>query len=124
MKAYLLLFKVLCVSLLVGGCADMDVPTPMQIVKNPIGLSALKSGMSKNEVMSIYGEPNMKSQVCCADWNGTREEWFYRGRYTGLPVGAEYLSEDVYLYFDGDNLTNISKEPLGRADDGGSDNAS
>lgn len=94
------------------GCADMYTPTPTQVVRNPIGLHAVKIGMTKAQVLSIYADPDMKRIVNSKDWTTEREEWFYKARMSGMPVGADYLSEDMYLYFDGDNLTNISREPL------------
>ena len=94
------------------GCADMDTPTAKQVIENPIGLHAAKIGMTKAQVASIYGDPDMKRIVNSKDWTSEREEWFYKARMSGMPVGADYLSEDMYLYFDGDNLTNISREPI------------
>ncbi|MBF0493538.1 MAG: hypothetical protein HQL28_00215 [Candidatus Omnitrophica bacterium] len=98
-----------------SGCADMTIPGPKQILKNPIGTSAAKVGMSKSEVVHVFGEPNFKSVVIAAGaWDGEREEWYYKAMTTALPVGADYFSEDMYLYFDGDSLTNISNKPLGK----------
>ena len=99
-----------------AGCSTIDsVPMPDQIInKNPAGSSSIKIGMSENEVKARYGAPDNKSMVASKQWEGEREEWFYRGRMN-LPIGADYLANDVYLYFDGDNLTNISDKPLGQA---------
>jgi hypothetical protein len=70
--------------------------------------------MTKAQVVEIYGEPDVKADTVSDKWGGMREEWVYRARYSALPVSAGYLSEDLYLYFDGENVTNISKEPLGK----------
>jgi len=95
-----------------SGCADIQ-PNPAQIIKNPIGPNIAKVGMTKSQVISLYGEPGFKKiGVRSEEWEGTREEWFYRATITGLPVNADYLAEDLYLYFDGNNLTNISHSPL------------
>jgi len=96
-----------------SGCADIKTPDPGQIIKNPIGPNLAKVGMTKSHVTSLYGEPNFKKiDVVSEKWEGIREEWFYRATMTGLPMNADYLAEDLYLYFDGNNLTNISHVPL------------
>ncbi len=92
----------------------MDTPGPAQIMKNPIGPNVVKIGMTKARVLSLYGEPDIKSSVRSAKWAGEREEWFYSAELKALPVSADYLADDLYLYFDGDNLTNISKVALGK----------
>lgn len=78
-----------------------------------LGSAGLSQGMSKAQVVERYGEPSITSIVESSEWNEPREEWVYIAQYTVLPVNAGYLSEDLYLYFDGDNLTNVSKKPLG-----------
>ena len=95
-----------------AGCADMNVPTPKQILQNPIGPNSAKIGMSKTQVLHLYGEPAFKGVVTSKDWGETREEWFYEAQMSGLPVNSENLSEDMYLYFDGDSLTNISNRSM------------
>ncbi|MFH1552942.1 MAG: hypothetical protein ABID83_04825 [Candidatus Omnitrophota bacterium] len=108
----LLVFTLLCV--FVAGCAEIEVPKSDQLLKAPLGDGPLVKGMTKYQVVSIYGEPKLKSTVRSSEWGGPREEWFYSAQYTVLPVNAGYLSEDLYLYFDGENLTNISQKPLGK----------
>ena len=86
-------------------------PAPQEIIKTPIGTSSVKIGMTKNQVVDLWGEPDSKRTMENADkWAGTREEWLYRGRYKNLPVDAGYLSKTKKLYFDGDNLTNIAED--------------
>lgn len=109
----LCVFMVLAMVLAVAGCSGIDIPTPKEVLKNPIGPDSVKVGMTVQEVLSRYGEPNSKRMVTGKSWATEREEWYYHARMSGLPVGADYLSNDLYLYFDGDNLTNISKTPLG-----------
>jgi hypothetical protein len=101
------------VGMLMAGCADMDVPQPKNILKDPLGEGSLKTGMSKDKVRDIYGDPDIIDMVISPDWNEYREQWVYTAT-TSLPVGTGFLSEDLYLYFDGDNLTNISRKPLGK----------
>ena len=112
-------FFVICV--FTAGCADIQAPSTDQILKNPLGSGGLEIGMTKDRVISMYGEPDAKSTVQSREWNEPREEWFYGGRYSALPVNAGYLSQDLYLYFDGENLTNISKKPLGERELEGSE---
>jgi len=97
-----------------AGCAGIKTPEPGQILKEPLGQGSLRTGMTISQVISVYGEPDSKRTVSSNEWSRMREEWFYSGRYSALPVGAGYLKEDLYLYFDGDNLTNISRKPLGK----------
>ena len=114
MKSFFL-FTVLFVSIFfISGCADLQAPNTDQILQAPLGSGGLSPGMSKARVVSKYGEPDIKGTVVSGEWNEPREEWFYRGRYSALPVNAGYLADDLYLYFDGGNLTNISKKPLGK----------
>jgi len=114
------IFVVSC--FLLSGCADIEAPKTEQLLKNPLGPGSVKIGMTKSKVISVYGDPDMKNTVWSDEWGGMREEWVYTGIYTALPVNAGYLAKDLYLYFDGENLTNISKEPLGTKEQGKSEN--
>ncbi|MBF0252931.1 MAG: hypothetical protein HQL29_03860 [Candidatus Omnitrophica bacterium] len=95
------------------GCAEFDVPTPGKILNNPMGSSIVKIGMTKNEVNSLYGTPDLKRTVYSTDWEAPREEWYYKANMNILPISAGYLTDDVYLYFDSNSLTNISDAPIG-----------
>lgn len=86
-----------------------------EVLGIPLGSGGLSIGMTKAQVVQRYGDPDITSIVEAAEWNEPREEWVYIAQYTVLPVNAGYLSEDLYLYFDGDNLTNVSKKPLGES---------
>lgn len=110
----LLGFVFLCIFL--SGCADIEIPKGEQFLKDPIGEGSLRIGMTKDQVVSVYGEPDFKGPVSSEEWNQPREEWVYSATASTLPVGAGYLSEDLYLYFDGENLTNISRKPLGKGE--------
>ncbi|MDD5634855.1 MAG: hypothetical protein PHW46_06235 [Candidatus Omnitrophica bacterium] len=99
---------------MIAGCTEIKAPTPKQIFDNPLGEGSLKIGMSKAHVKDVYGGPTSNRIVTAGEWGGEREEWFYKADYSVLPVGTGYLTEDLYLYFDGDNLTNISREPIGK----------
>ncbi|MCQ9207536.1 MAG: outer membrane protein assembly factor BamE [Omnitrophica bacterium] len=93
------------------GCADITPPTPGYILKRPLGTDSVKTGMTKDEVKSLWGGPDRVNQVENKDkWEGKREEWVYVGRYGTLPVNAGYLSKTKKLYFDGERLTTIVEE--------------
>ena len=118
MKIYRLgIVTVLLVGLFLAGCADVTLPSAKEMLKDPLGEGSLQIGMTKYKVVSIYGEPDGKRNVTSEVWSASRDEWMYKGRYPTCPVNAGYFSEDLYLYFDGKNLTNISKTPLGESDD-------
>jgi hypothetical protein len=99
--------------MVIVGCAEIKTPKPGEFFKDPLGEGALNIGMTKSQVLVIYGEPNIEGTVSSGEWSQTRNEWLYRATYSGLPTGIGYLSEDLYLYFDGESLTNISRKPLG-----------
>ncbi len=91
------------------GCAAIEVPNPEEIVKHPLGTEAIKIGMSKHEVESLWGKPDQIQTVENKEkWAGPREMWLYPAQYGSIPVDAGYLSKTKKLYFDGDNLTEIS----------------
>jgi len=72
-----------------------------------LGTDSLKIGMTKEQVKSIVGDPDTiiplertKDMLSTA-----REEWVYNGRYTNVPLKADYFGKSMHLIFDGDNLT-------------------
>ena len=114
MNRTILLF--VCISfLLVSGCADVEIPKPKEFISRPTGPGgSIKIGMSKDKVVDVYGEPDLKDTVVSDKWGGPREEWIYKAEFSAFPVSAGYLGEDMYIYFDGDNVTDISSRPLGK----------
>jgi len=113
LKTYGLLGCVLLVAVIFAGCADMEVPSPERIFDDA-GARQVSIGMTESEVASIYGEPSVKGTVSSPAWGETREEWVYKADLDTFPVNAGYFSSDLYLYFDGGRLTNISRTPLGK----------
>lgn len=104
------LFFVMLASLALAGCAGIEPPNPEDVVKHPFGTEALKVGMTKQEVESLWGKPDEVSLVEDKEkWKGPREVWTYRAQYGAVPVDAGYLSKTKKLYFDGNNLTNIGE---------------
>ena len=86
------------------GCAEIEPPSPDQILRQPLGESPLRIGMTKARVRSFWGEPDIV-RVLGADPQGmVKEEWVYRGRYPNLPINVDFLSETQRLLFDGDHL--------------------
>ena len=96
---YSLLFIVV-----LAGCAEIRPPSPNEIMRQPLGESPLRLGMTKEKVKSLWGEPDIV-RVLGADAQGMmKEEWIYRGRYPNLPINVDFLSETQSLLFDGDHL--------------------
>ena len=93
------------------GCAEIDIPTPQDVLKHPLGTESVKRGMSKDQVKDLWGEPDETTyeEIEKAGTVRSREVWIYKGRYSAIPVDAGYLSKTKYLYFDGDSLTRISE---------------
>lgn len=86
------------------SCAELKPPTPIDILKHPLGTDPLYRGMSKEEVVGLWGQPNEVNKVEQEKWSPTREEWVYYARYPKIPVDANYLSKDKHLYFEGNAL--------------------
>lgn len=102
------LFLIAVLFLSLTGCAEIDAPTPKEIIKRPFGTGSIKVGMAKGKVRELWGEPDQVNYVEDKEkWGGAREEWVYTGRYSAIPIDAGYLSKTKKLYFDGESLTNI-----------------
>ena len=107
-KAIFLIFSILAVSTL-SGCNTFTIPTPDEIIKKPLGTESVRIGMTKHQVESIWGKPDHISAVENKQkWSSPRDVWTYNARYGAIPVDAGYLSKTQKLYFDGENLTEIS----------------
>lgn len=97
-------------SLAIGGCAGIEPPTPDDMIRQPLGKSSLKVGMTKEQVISLWGKPDEQRIVEDKEkWGDARELWVYRAQFGAIPVDVDYLSKTKKLYFDGDNLTNIEE---------------
>jgi len=97
---------VFLLSVFVLGCAEITPPMPDQIITHPLGTDPLNVGMTKEEVLSIWGQPDVINKIGISKGLGgtKKEEWIYHAAYSGVPVDKGYLSKARYLYFDGDNL--------------------
>jgi hypothetical protein len=105
------LFLVLAVSAmsLVCGCNTLTIPSPDDIIKKPLGTESVRVGMTKKQVESMWGKPDQITTVENKEkWSSPREVWTYDARYGAIPVDAGYLSKTQKLYFDGQNLTEIT----------------
>ena len=100
---------ILLTASLVCGCNTLTIPSPDDIIKKPLGTESVKIGMTKNQVESIWGKPDHVGSIEDKQkWSSSREVWTYTARYGSIPVDAGYLSKTQKLYFDGENLTEIS----------------
>lgn len=91
------------------GCSTLAIPSPDEIIKKPLGTESVKIGMTKNQVESIWGKPDQVTTVENKQkWSSPREVWTYNAQYGAIPVDAGYLSRTQKLYFDGENLTEIT----------------
>lgn len=109
-------------SVLIPGCAEnqtfnvagiQPLEIPKEVGENPLGTTALKIGMSKDEVKSLWGKPDfVNTPEYTPDASGSvKEEWVYKARrYSPIPIDVEYLSNTKHLFFDGNNLTKIEEE--------------
>lgn len=92
-------------SFIISGCAEIEPPSPEEILRHPLGKGPLSIGMVKEEVVSIWGEPDVINQEDGISRTGTvKEEWVYHARYSNIPLDAGYLSKTRHLNFDGNNL--------------------
>ncbi len=89
---------------ILAGCAEIKPPSPETIMRQPLGEGPLRIGMSKEQIKSLWGNPDYV-KVLDEDGQATvKEEWVYRGRYPRLPINVGYLAETQNLIFDGNNL--------------------
>lgn len=92
----------------IAGCAGIEPPTPADIMKQPLGKGSLRVGMTKAEVVSLWGKPDsVRTIEDKKRWKDPREVWEYNAQFSSVPVDADYFSRSKKLYFDGDNLTDI-----------------
>ena len=98
----------------ISGCAEINpFETPGEVIRHPLGSESIRAGMSKEEVVSKWGEPDLVNRLQATDASRSQaEEWVYKARrYTPVPLDSGYLSRNKYLYFDGNSLTAITDEP-------------
>ncbi|MDD4879400.1 MAG: hypothetical protein PHR22_02965 [Candidatus Omnitrophica bacterium] len=91
------------------GCAGIEPPSPKQIIEHPFGTSMLRAGLTKDQVLAQWGEPDLKEFDNTGKWGNAKERWTYYGRMSGLPLDEGYLTKTQYLYFDGKNLARYNE---------------
>jgi hypothetical protein len=105
MKNVLILLMCLAAVISLVSCAEMSPPTPVDVLRNPLGTDALVQGMSKGEVIEYWGQPSSINRLEEATaFNDAKEEWIYNARYPAVRVNADYLAKTRHLFFEGDSL--------------------
>jgi len=109
MKIRPLAIILIIITVFLTGCTLFKPVNPEKVLTNPIGTDSIKVGMTKDQVRSLLGDPDsIVSRGRTKDvLSSDLEEWTYRGRYTNMPVKADYFGKNLVLNFDGDNLTNF-----------------
>lgn len=115
-------YKALILAIIIGigmlqlsGCSTIHKITegslePKNIAKAPSEWPQVRKGMSKEEVISILGEPDSKMVIGQDEQVGEIEEWVYVGRYPGMPLDLGYVQKSRRLIFKGNFLTNVYRE--------------
>ncbi len=114
LKRSLTLISILAAAACLSGCAEIDpFETSEEVMRNPLGRENTRLGMSKDEVRSKWGDPDIVNVLPAKDVSAIQgEEWVYKARrYTPVPLDSGYLDKTKYLYFDGNNLTAMGDEP-------------
>lgn len=108
----IILIFLFIVPIYIAGCAEINLfQTPTEVLKHPLGTDPVRVGMTKDEIISIWGEPDQINQLEPTDeWKTPREEWAYLGRYSKIPIDKSYLFKTKYLIFDGNNLVSVGDE--------------
>lgn len=91
------------------GCAGIEPPTPKEILEHPFGTSSMRIGLTKDQIVAQWGDPDLKEYDNTGKWGNAKERWTYYGRYSNLPVDEGYLTKTQCLYFDGNNLVKINE---------------
>ena len=98
----------LLLPILFFGCAGIEPPSPREILENPLGKGPLRIGMTREEVRSLWGNPDQVNKQNSDSLGSFKEEWVYEARYPGaLPADVGYVSKSKYLVFDGENLVSF-----------------
>ena len=104
MRNELVVIAIFCWALTLGGCADMKAPGIKRIVTQPWDTrTTLNKGMTRDQVMSTWGEPDIVKQLPLGQFGGRREEWIYIGR-TDIPIDYKFLSKTCSMIFEGNAL--------------------
>lgn len=109
MKIYIVLLA--CIIFLVG-CAEIEPPSPEKLITPWNVMISIRTGNTKELVISKWGEPDKKNQIGVDEFGTIKEEWVYYGKYPMAPIDDQYLSKNRYLYFEGNILVRQEVRPL------------
>ena len=90
--------------LFIAGCAEIKPPGPDVLISPWSSMPNIRSGDTKEDVISRWGEPDEKNQIGVDELGVAKEEWVYYGRYPMVPVDYRYVSKTKCLYFEGNIL--------------------
>lgn len=107
---YGIISYLIAVLIYIVGCAEIQPPPFKEVLKHPFGTTGLRIGMSKDQILAAWGEPDVKECDEAGKWGVAKEKWTYYGRYKNLPADVGYLSKAKYLYFDGNILVKFEGE--------------
>ncbi len=96
--------------LLIIGCAEVDVPTPKDVMTHPFGTKQARIGWTKEEVKMKWGDPDQIISMEPDPWGNPQEEWVYTGRYPNVPIDYKFLSKTKHFYFSGDVLVQFKSD--------------
>ncbi|KPK40555.1 MAG: hypothetical protein AMJ78_07095, partial [Omnitrophica WOR_2 bacterium SM23_29] len=57
------------------GCAEIQPPTPEEVLKHPFGTTNLRIGMPKEQITAAWGEPDVKEFDDTGKWGVAKEKW-------------------------------------------------
>ena len=99
------------VALIAMGCAEIVPPNPVEVIKRPLGrIKEIRIGMTKSEIRTRWGDPDMVERTGTTPLGETKEKWTYQARMPGAPVDYRYVSQTRHLYFDGKSLVKIETD--------------
>jgi len=107
-RIHLILMLLLTIALY--GCSSLPGPDPREILKHPLGTSSLRNGMSKEEILELWGEPDSIDNLGSDELGLSKELWTYKARYPNAPVSLGYASRDQRLFFQGNALINTQSQ--------------
>ncbi len=102
-------FFVIAISLGVffSGCAEIKTPTPLDVLKAPLGKNPVEIGMTRAEVLERWGDPDEINPDFIDEKRERMEQWIYFARYPKDPFQINYLATNKYVYFVGERAIRI-----------------
>lgn len=91
--------------LIVAGCADFEKPSKNLTIESMVGGGpSLVVGMTQDDVLEKWGQPNERKVVGETQWGAPIEQWTYHGWLPEFPVDYRYVSKGRNLFFEGNAL--------------------